>query len=282
MATPPTKIYDWATDPTFDDAVGPVSSPWHFEPNKIEPISQRIAQGYVPSQSLDAESLNYVLNSHGEWIEYLDEQIVDADTALSSVFASAIDSINLLNEDQQFEIDTIMNELETTYVPVTQSLSAFSFTPMGASGSFVQTLPAGSAFGEVGVMVGGAGCRMVYDLNKLPSGIIDRIELICRPGAAESTTLLRSHALIMRNTNTFASASLSIGAITQFGTPADNTANVQSLILSGAFPISNFKNGPVATNNILVFQASNQAASFADRFYGALIYYRMAPVKHRY
>jgi hypothetical protein len=131
-------------------------------------------------------------------------------------------------------------------------------------------------------MVGNNGGRMAYDLTNLPSGIIDRIELICRPGQAEATTLLRAHAIILRNTNTFSSASLSIGATSQFGTPANNTANLQTLILSGAFPLSNFKNGPVATNNILMFQASNNAGSTADRFYGALIYYRMAPVKHRY
>src|SRR5690554_4709326 len=75
MATPPNKQYKWATDSTFDTSVGPSGSAWHNEPNKVLPVALRVSQGYVPSQPLDAESLNYNFNSLGDWVEYLSSSL---------------------------------------------------------------------------------------------------------------------------------------------------------------------------------------------------------------
>jgi len=75
MATPPNKEYNWAVDSVFDTNFGPSGSAWHGEPNKVLPVTTRISQGYVPSQSLDAESLNYYLNSHGDWIDWLSSSL---------------------------------------------------------------------------------------------------------------------------------------------------------------------------------------------------------------
>lgn len=58
-----TSSLDWASDQNYDNAVGPSGSAWHGTPTKVEPSTTRKQQGYVPSQSLDPQSLNWLLNS---------------------------------------------------------------------------------------------------------------------------------------------------------------------------------------------------------------------------
>lgn len=87
MTTRPSNTFEWALDTNFDTNFGPSGSAWHNEPNKILPIPTRVSQGYVPSQSLDAESLNYLINSHGQHLGYLYDSIntasLDAVTPVS-------------------------------------------------------------------------------------------------------------------------------------------------------------------------------------------------------
>jgi hypothetical protein len=93
MPTPPNKIYDWATDANFDTAVGPPSSPWHGEPTKVEPVSQDIAQGFVPSQLVSGQHINYILNSHGEWIDFLSgavEPLYSGPTPVTSTYSAHV------------------------------------------------------------------------------------------------------------------------------------------------------------------------------------------------
>lgn len=85
MTTLPSKSYVWALDTNFDTSIGPSGSAWHNEPNKVLPIATRISQGYVPSQSLDAESLNYMLNSHADWIGWSSSSIADNSRSLNEV-----------------------------------------------------------------------------------------------------------------------------------------------------------------------------------------------------
>jgi hypothetical protein len=75
MANSPNTKFDWALDNLFDSSFGPSGSAWHNEPNKILPVPLRVSQGYVPSQSLDAESLNYLFNSLGQWSLFFSQSI---------------------------------------------------------------------------------------------------------------------------------------------------------------------------------------------------------------
>lgn len=64
----PTDSPDWATDVNYPSGV----DPWNDQPNKVQPASGIIQEGFVPQNYLAAEYLNYLINNHGRWIDYLD------------------------------------------------------------------------------------------------------------------------------------------------------------------------------------------------------------------
>ncbi len=57
---------EFATNPTFD----PGSNPWSGQPNKVDPGALS-ASGFVPQSKLAAEWMNYLLNNHGAWLDYI-------------------------------------------------------------------------------------------------------------------------------------------------------------------------------------------------------------------
>lgn len=117
MANPPNKQYKWALDSTFDPSVGPSGSAWHNEPNKVLPSDLRVSQGYVPSQSLDAESLNYLLNSHGDWVDWLSgsaHTLLVASSSFATTASIHSASIKQLN-DLVKPIDNVSTFWGTSY-----------------------------------------------------------------------------------------------------------------------------------------------------------------------
>jgi len=64
----PTVSPDWATNANFAAGV----NPWNGQANKVQPSSGITAEGFVPQTMLPAEHVNYLLNNHGGWIDYLD------------------------------------------------------------------------------------------------------------------------------------------------------------------------------------------------------------------
>jgi hypothetical protein len=45
---------------------------WDGDPNKVEPGTDLVDEGWEPGQILAAEHLNYLLNEHAEWLTWLD------------------------------------------------------------------------------------------------------------------------------------------------------------------------------------------------------------------
>jgi hypothetical protein len=62
---------EFATDATF--AAG--SEDWSGEPNKVDPSAPVRAEGFIPDL-LPAEHLNFMINNHGAWLRWLDDQLL--------------------------------------------------------------------------------------------------------------------------------------------------------------------------------------------------------------
>lgn len=62
----PTVVPDWATDAAYTH--GPVIG----QPNKAQPSSGEKAEGFIPTDPLFVDYLNFMLNNHAAWINFLD------------------------------------------------------------------------------------------------------------------------------------------------------------------------------------------------------------------
>lgn len=176
MASPPNKTYDWALDSVFDTAVGPSGSAWHNEPNKVLPIAARVSQGYVPSQSLDAESLNYVLNAHGDWIGFVSESVAQLDLTASNHLTRIVE-LEATGSDHE----TRITAAETTFDETYQLHAVYRYTANGtwsrsssitAVKVYVQGAGGGgagsdsrSSGGSAGQGGGGGGCAVAFITN---------------------------------------------------------------------------------------------------------------------
>ncbi len=77
--TRPTVAPDFATDTNYPAG----ADPWSGQPNKISP-GGIVATGFIPATFLDTSHVNYELNNHGAWINYLD-------AAASPFYGSGVD-----------------------------------------------------------------------------------------------------------------------------------------------------------------------------------------------
>lgn len=191
MATPPNKTYKWAIDSVFDTSVGPSGSPWHGENNKVLPVASRVSQGYVPSQSLDAESLNYLFNSHGDWIGFLSESQVSASADIADI-NEFLSGTNINSETEEW----------TYYLGNAKQRSRI-FHPLQLDSTTTGASFANDSF----YLEGGANFRSRVDLARLnfnpglflPSGsLILKCKALVRPGTARSSGL----RMVLRYTET--------------------------------------------------------------------------------
>ena len=90
--TRPSVAPDFATDANYVAA----GKPWDGQPTKVTPGAIK-TEGWEPQVGLAAQHVNYMLNNHGGWINYLDENAGSAglfgdgsDGALSFDGASAV------------------------------------------------------------------------------------------------------------------------------------------------------------------------------------------------
>lgn len=67
----PTVAPDWATNANF----GAGARPWNGQPNKTQPSSGVIAEGFDPENPLFADMLNWAIWNHGEWIKFLESMM---------------------------------------------------------------------------------------------------------------------------------------------------------------------------------------------------------------
>lgn len=65
--TRPTVAPDFATDTNYPAG----ADPWSAQPNKISP-GGIVATGFIPATFLDTSHVNFEMNNHGQWLNYLD------------------------------------------------------------------------------------------------------------------------------------------------------------------------------------------------------------------
>jgi hypothetical protein len=73
MALRPTDAPDWATDATHAAGV----ADWSGKSNKVKPSAGKIAAGFTPNEDFAVEYENFILNTHGQWINFLDASNTD-------------------------------------------------------------------------------------------------------------------------------------------------------------------------------------------------------------
>lgn len=83
----PTTLPDWATNPNY----GAGSRPWNGQPNKTQPSAGVIAEGFDPESPAYADFMNWLLNNHGQWINYHDAIIATAHRGNGSDGAVTLD-----------------------------------------------------------------------------------------------------------------------------------------------------------------------------------------------
>lgn len=66
----PSVLPDWASNSTY----GAGARPWNGQPNKTQPSAGVLAEGFDPENPLYADFVNWVLNNHGAWIDYIDSR----------------------------------------------------------------------------------------------------------------------------------------------------------------------------------------------------------------
>ncbi len=71
MPAPITPV-DWATDTNF------TAGPDVGTPTKVMPSAPQRAQGFVPQTPASAQRVNAIINSHGQWIDYLSDRFPSA------------------------------------------------------------------------------------------------------------------------------------------------------------------------------------------------------------
>lgn len=179
MATPPSVLKNWAIDSIFDTSVGPSGSAWHNEPNKVLPIALRVSQGYVPSQSLDAESLNYLFNAHGQWIDYLSQSFHTASVDIS-VIEDVLSDTNISSSADAW-----------SFIGGSKSKTIF-FSPFAGTG-YASQIASGqnSWYAQLSKVATSivAYARQHFDATMhLPSGsVVTRVRVAVQPGQARTS-----------------------------------------------------------------------------------------------
>lgn len=67
MSGRPTNAPDWATNANFAAGI----EAWNAQANKLLPPAGKIAEGFDPDEDFFAEWFNWILNNHGQWINYI-------------------------------------------------------------------------------------------------------------------------------------------------------------------------------------------------------------------
>jgi len=199
----PTTTYTWATGSNYNTSLGPTGSAWHNTPTKLTPLATYLDQGFTPTEVLPAQDLNYMLNSHGQWIDWHEEVLGDHGGYIAG----------------------ILNTFTSTTI-ATGSYEGIAFIPEYTSAGVASWYSLSTVY--LGSRV--AQAHAVMPLNHhIPSGsTIQRIEVVIDPATAMATQANRQHAMIYQHT---------FGPLTttQIGSTvfADTTGNEQTLVFSG-------------------------------------------------